>query len=94
MSEIKGINASEDGNVLGPWSSPEGRQKIDTGKRIFCNSAVNMKNIVAIGFDMDYTLAQYRADTFESLTYDGTINKLVNDLGYPKEVCLYLLLVV
>jgi phosphoglycolate phosphatase-like HAD superfamily hydrolase len=45
-----------------------------------------MKSIEAIGFDMDYTLAQYKADTFESLAYVGTIEKLVHDLKYPSDV--------
>ncbi|KAK8988970.1 hypothetical protein V6N11_030341 [Hibiscus sabdariffa] len=45
-----------------------------------------MRNIVAVGFDMDYTLAQYKPETFESLAYEGTIKKLVYDLGYPQEL--------
>ncbi|KAL1170313.1 hypothetical protein V6Z11_A05G204600 [Gossypium hirsutum] len=45
-----------------------------------------MRNIVAIGFDMDYTLAQYKPETFESLAYEGTVRKLVYDLGYPQEL--------
>lgn len=68
------------------WSSHEGGHKIDIGKRIFCNRSLNMKNIVAVGFDMDYTLAQYKPETFESLAYGGTIKKLVNDLGYHREL--------
>lgn len=48
-----------------------------------------MRNIVAVGFDMDYTLAQYKSETFESLAYEGTVKKLVNDLGYPIEVCQF-----
>lgn len=68
------------------WSSPEGVQKIDIGKQIFCNRSLNMRSIVAVGFDMDYTLAQYKPETFESLAYEGTVKKLVHDLGYPTEV--------
>ncbi|KAE8100235.1 hypothetical protein FH972_018155 [Carpinus fangiana] len=68
------------------WSSPEGGRRIDIGKRIFCNRSLNMKSIVAVGFDMDYTLAQYKPETFESLAYEGTIRKLVYDLGYPHEL--------
>ncbi|KAJ7526309.1 hypothetical protein O6H91_16G001300 [Diphasiastrum complanatum] len=60
--------------------------KLDVEKQIFCNRSLNMKSIVAIGFDMDYTLAQYKPDSFESLAYKGTIMKLVHDLGYPKEL--------
>lgn len=69
------------------WSTPGGGCKIDLGKQIFCNRSLNMKNIVAVGFDMDYTLAQYKPETFESLAYEGTVRKLVYDLGYPREVC-------
>ncbi|KAF7829672.1 5'-nucleotidase domain-containing protein 4-like isoform X2 [Senna tora] len=64
-------------------SSPKPGHKIEIGKQIFCNRSLNMKNIVAVGFDMDYTLAQYKPETFESLAYQGTIQKLVYDLGYP-----------
>ncbi|XP_058725297.1 uncharacterized protein LOC131596598 [Vicia villosa] len=60
--------------------------KTDIGKRIFCNRPLNMKNIVAVGFDMDYTLAQYMPETFESLAYHRTIEKLVYDLKYPSEL--------
>ncbi|KAI4374985.1 hypothetical protein MLD38_012911 [Melastoma candidum] len=68
------------------WSSPDGGQKIEIGRQIFCNRSLNMRNIVAVGFDMDYTLAQYKPVTFESLAYEGTIKKLVYDLGYPSEL--------
>ncbi|KAH7290614.1 hypothetical protein KP509_30G057200 [Ceratopteris richardii] len=59
---------------------------VDTQRRIFCNRSLNMRSIVAVGFDMDYTLAQYRADTFETRAYHGTVKKLVFDLGYPHEL--------
>ncbi|KAK1276288.1 hypothetical protein QJS04_geneDACA003720 [Acorus gramineus] len=68
------------------WSSPEWGQNIARGKQIFCNRSLNMKSIVAVGFDMDYTLAQYMPETFESLAYNGTIRKLVYNLGYPPEL--------
>lgn len=79
-----GVVAGEDGDVL--WSGRWWARPLDTRKNIFCNRSLNMKSIVAIGFDMDYTLAQYKADTFESLAYAGTIQKLVNNLSYPPEV--------
>lgn len=68
------------------WSSSEWGRGIAMGKQIFCNRSLNMKNIIAVGFDMDYTLAQYKPETFESLAYDGTIKKLVHNLGYPPEL--------
>ena len=42
----------------------------------------------SIGFDMDYTLSQYRPETFEVLAYNLTIDKLVKNFHYP-QVCLW-----
>lgn len=36
---------------------------------------------------MDYTLSQYKPETFEKLAHDLTVEKLVSVFGYP-EVCL------
>ncbi|XP_021285109.1 5'-nucleotidase domain-containing protein 4 isoform X1 [Herrania umbratica] len=80
------MDSSNGGENPCVWSSPEGGCKIDIGKQIFCNRSLNMRNIVAVGFDMDYTLAQYKPETFESLAYEGTTRKLVYDLGYPQEL--------
>ena len=52
---------------------------------IFCNRELNMEQIMAVGFDMDYTLAQYKVE-FNELAYDGAKDKLVKDLGYPEQV--------
>uniref|UniRef100_A0A0D9VZK8 5'-nucleotidase n=1 Tax=Leersia perrieri TaxID=77586 RepID=A0A0D9VZK8_9ORYZ len=69
------------------WSTPSVEPRtISVGKEIFCNRSLNMRNITAVGFDMDYTLAQYKPETFEALAYHGTIEKLVKDLGYPEEM--------
>ncbi|XP_075517015.1 uncharacterized protein LOC142551589 isoform X1 [Primulina tabacum] len=83
--QLDGTGSREDDKYPLVWSSPGGRT-IVRGKQIFCNRSLNMRNIVAVGFDMDYTLAQYKSETFESLAYEGTVRKLVNDLGYPKEL--------
>lgn len=85
-----GSVASEDGELL--WSGRWWARPLDTRKQIFCNRSLNMKSIEAIGFDMDYTLAQYKPETFESLAYVGTIQKLVHDLNYPAEVGSFLYL--
>jgi hypothetical protein len=52
---------------------------------LFCNCELNMEQIDAIGFDMDYTLAQYK-ESFDLLAYEGTKYKLVHWLGYPQEI--------
>jgi len=53
---------------------------------VFCNRALNMKRVMAVGFDMDYTLAQYIPETFELLAHRGAMDKLVNFMGYPEEI--------
>lgn len=47
------------------WDVPDTYQRYQG--EIFCNRALNMKRIRAVGFDMDYTLAQYIPETFEIL---------------------------
>ena len=34
-----------------------------------------MPNIQAVGFDMDYTLAEYIPETFDLLAFNGAITK-------------------
>ncbi|KAJ4701937.1 Purine 5'-nucleotidase [Melia azedarach] len=86
MSLFPPVTSGDGGQEPCIWSSPAGGCKLAIGKQIFCNRSLNMKNIVAVGFDMDYTLAQYKPETFESLAYEGTVRKLVYDLGYPQEL--------
>jgi 5' nucleotidase family len=57
-----------------------------TSHDIFCNRELNMAGIRAVGFDMDYTLAQYKEPAFDRLAFDSAKEKLVYNLGYPKEV--------
>lgn len=52
---------------------------------LFTNRELNMDTIDAIGFDMDWTLAQYNRD-FDLLAYNGAKDKLHNWLGYPQDV--------
>jgi len=52
---------------------------------VFCNRELRMDNIRAVGFDMDYTLAQYQQPAFDQLAFDGAKEKLAT-LGYPDEV--------
>lgn len=52
---------------------------------VFCNVELNCQNLEAVGFDMDFTLAQYN-DDFNILAFEGAKQKLVHQLGYPEEV--------
>jgi len=56
---------------------------------IFCNRNTNMQKITAVGFDMDYTLALYRPDTFEKLVFKEALKRLVNKRGYPSKILDY-----
>lgn len=51
---------------------------------VFCNRELKLSNVEAVGFDMDYTLAQYFTD-FDLLAFDGAVDKLVA-MGYPEQV--------
>ena len=46
-----------------------------------------MAQIQAVGFDLDYTLAEYKI-AFDLLAYDGAVRKLIA-MGYPKEVASF-----
>jgi len=53
---------------------------------VFCNRELNLGAVRAIGFDMDYTLAQYHQPLFDKLAFDGAKEKLVYNFGYPKQL--------
>jgi hypothetical protein len=57
---------------------------VDAASRIFCNRSLNMSAITAVGFDMDYTLAMYKPETFEVLAYTETCRKLVEAGAYTR----------
>jgi len=77
-------NTKDDLKAIDEWDVPETYQRYQG--EIFCNRALNMKRIAAVGFDMDYTLAQYIPETFEVLAEHGAMEKLVNFMGYPSEI--------
>eukprot|EP01035_Chromulina_nebulosa_P018611 gene18611-24340_t len=56
-------------------------------QQVFCNIELNGEAIEAVGFDMDFTLAQYKED-FDLLAFEGAKQKLVHNLGYPADPVL------
>ena len=44
---------------------------------IFCNRTLNLRSVRAIGYDMDYTLVDYRVDAFEQMVYAQARERLV-----------------
>lgn len=55
---------------------------------LFCNRELNLEGIDCVGFDMDWTLAQYKEE-FDLLAYNGAINILVESLDFPSELYSY-----
>lgn len=53
---------------------------------IYVNRTLNMKQIAAIGFDMDYTLVRYDSAAFEEMTYKEIKKKLIEVKNYPASV--------
>ena len=75
--------ASEEQSI---WTERIHSSPLDISRRIFCNRSLNMKSIKAVGFDMDYTLASYKPETFETLAHTATVDKLVKHFDYPKSL--------
>lgn len=59
---------------------------ISISRRIFCNRNLKMDSIDFIGFDMDYTLAQYHQNDMEALSIRLTLENLIADYGYPEAI--------
>ncbi len=53
---------------------------------IYVNRTLNMKQVAAIGFDMDYTLVRYDSAAFEEMTYREIKKKLIDGKNYPKAI--------
>lgn len=53
--------------------------------RIFVNRSLHLENVKFYGFDMDYTLAEYKSPQYETLGFNLTKERLVHK-GYPKQI--------
>ncbi len=59
---------------------------IARNRRIFCNRDLDLSEIDAIGFDMDYTLAAYAQEALEDLSIELTVDRLISERGYPEAI--------
>jgi len=57
----------------------------DVQNRIFVNRSLTLEKIKFYGFDMDYTLAEYKSQEYENLGFELVKERLIQ-LGYPKEI--------
>ncbi|KAL9872614.1 cytosolic purine 5'-nucleotidase isoform X1 [Glossina fuscipes] len=63
---------------------PQGYKR-ELDHRIFVNRSLHLENIKFYGFDMDYTLAEYKSPQYEQMSFDLVKERLVS-MGYPKEI--------
>jgi 5'-nucleotidase len=63
--------------------TPEDRRP--PSKRIFVNRSLTLEKIKFYGFDMDYTLAEYKSPEYEDLGFELLKNRLI-EIGYPAEI--------
>ncbi|XP_017752863.1 PREDICTED: cytosolic purine 5'-nucleotidase [Eufriesea mexicana] len=68
-------------------NDPSGNKKWyrQASQRIFVNRSLHLENIKFYGFDMDYTLAEYKSPQYEQLGFTLLKDRLVS-LGYPHEI--------
>ena len=85
-THVENLNAAT-ARELKHWSAAtEATRRERHELKVFCNRSLNMSKIACIGFDMDYTLAMYDPATFEQMSYEETVKKLIGAYGYPKAV--------
>ncbi len=58
----------------------------DAARAVYTNRDLDLSGIKLVGFDMDYTLAIYNKAPMEQLQYDLTVDRLIENAGYPKEI--------
>ncbi|XP_043660676.1 cytosolic purine 5'-nucleotidase isoform X1 [Drosophila teissieri] len=74
-------------NTPGPSSASALPKKYyrHAAHRVFVNRSLHLENIKYYGFDMDYTLAEYKSPQYEQLGFNLVKERLVF-MGYPKEI--------
>ena len=55
-------------------------------QQIFVNRTLRMEKISHVGFDLDWTLADYDRDEMSRVAFEMTLGRLVESFGYPKEI--------
>lgn len=59
---------------------------LNPARAVYTNRDTDLASIRLVGFDMDYTLAIYKKLPMEQLQYDLTLQRLVENKGYPEEI--------
>merc|ERR1712226_1545389 len=69
----------------GSFSHDEFALQIETGHRVFVNRSLHLEKIKFYGFDMDYTLAEYKSPEYEHLGFELVKARLL-EIGYPGHI--------
>ncbi|XP_003695992.1 cytosolic purine 5'-nucleotidase isoform X1 [Apis florea] len=89
IMELENCNSHGDhiSTTLQHENDPSGNKKWyrQASQRIFVNRSLHLENIKFYGFDMDYTLAEYKSPEYEQLGFTLLKDRLVS-LGYPEEI--------
>ncbi|XP_043600764.1 cytosolic purine 5'-nucleotidase isoform X1 [Bombus pyrosoma] len=89
IMELENCNSHGDHVPTTPQheNDPSGNKKWyrQASQRIFVNRSLHLENIKFYGFDMDYTLAEYKSPQYEQLGFTLLKDRLVS-LGYPQEI--------
>jgi len=81
MAEI--LYSPTSGSSAGIWTNADNEKRPEN--RIFVNRTLQLEKIKFYGFDMDYTLAEYKAEEYETLGFELVKERLIQ-IGYPKEI--------
>ncbi|MCH9648156.1 MAG: HAD-IG family 5'-nucleotidase [Deltaproteobacteria bacterium] len=55
-------------------------------RQVFVNRTLRMEKITTIGFDLDWTLADYHQDHLSQLAFEMTLDRLIAEFDYPREI--------
>lgn len=63
-----------------------GRREVQRARQVFVNRNLRLSGIELVGFDMDYTLAVYRKQSIEQLSFEATLDRMIQKRGYPEAI--------
>ncbi|VVC33953.1 Hypothetical protein CINCED_3A008224 [Cinara cedri] len=84
-SELSSDISTIDNSVSDLVINPTKKYYRKTAHRIFVNRSLHLENIKFYGFDMDYTLAEYKSPAYERLGFALAVERLVA-MGYPTQI--------
>ncbi|XP_071545964.1 cytosolic purine 5'-nucleotidase isoform X2 [Panulirus ornatus] len=87
VTPLEPLTPSSCGGISASSSSSEFSRKYyrEVPHRVFVNRSLHLEKIRFYGFDMDYTLAEYKSPQYETLGFNLLKGRLIS-MGYPEEI--------